>query len=113
MDAKSSPFSEYFSLFGLARFSTAVKDAMAKSKLGRKELIWLHVHSTAYHKVRQDKNFNRAGTGRQELVQKSWRGAAYWIGHRACSDWFLIEPGPPFINHLKKMLYGPAYSLIL
>ena len=99
MDAKSSPFLEYFSLFGLARFSTAVKDAMAKSKLDRKGLIWLHFHSTAHPNVSQDKNFNRAGTGRQELVQKSWRGAAYWIGRRACSHWFLIEPGPPSISH--------------
>ena len=29
--------------------------------------------------VSQDGNSNRAGTWRQELMQKPWRGAAYWL----------------------------------
>jgi hypothetical protein len=27
----------------------------------------------------QDRNLNRAGTWRQELMQKPWRDAAYWL----------------------------------
>jgi hypothetical protein len=27
----------------------------------------------------QDRNYNRRGTVRQELIQRLWRGAAYWF----------------------------------
>jgi hypothetical protein len=40
----------------------------------------------------QDRNSNLAGTWRQELVQRLWRGAADWLTSMACSAWFLIEP---------------------
>jgi hypothetical protein len=30
-------------------------------------------------KGRQDRNSHRAGTWRQELMQRPWRGAAYWV----------------------------------
>lgn len=41
----------------------------------RKEFIGLHFHLTG----RQGRNSNRAGTWRQELMQRSWRGAAYCL----------------------------------
>ena len=31
----------------------------------------------------QDKNSNRAGIWRQELMQRPWRGAAYWLASPA------------------------------
>jgi hypothetical protein len=30
-------------------------------------------------KERQDRNSNRAGNWRQELMQRPWRGAGYWL----------------------------------
>jgi hypothetical protein len=30
-------------------------------------------------KQSQDRNLNRAGTWRQELMQRAWRGAAFWL----------------------------------
>lgn len=40
----------------------------------------------------QDRNSSRTGTWRQELVQKSWRGASYWLAPMTCSAYLLIEP---------------------
>jgi hypothetical protein len=31
----------------------------------------------------QDRNSNRAGTWRQELMQRPWRGAAHWLAQPA------------------------------
>ena len=31
----------------------------------------------------QDRNSNRAGTWRQELMQRPWRGADYWLAQPA------------------------------
>jgi hypothetical protein len=33
----------------------------------------------------QDRNSSGAETWRQELVQRPWRGAAYWLSLMACS----------------------------
>jgi hypothetical protein len=67
-------------------------------------------------------------TWRQELMQRPWRSAAYWIALMACSACFLIEPrttslgmapptmGIPHGPHqslIKKMPNKLAYSLIL
>jgi len=40
----------------------------------------------------QDRNSSRAGTWRQELMQGSLRGAAYWLALMPCSACFLIKP---------------------
>ena len=73
---------------------------------------------------------NRAGTWRQDLIQRPWRGAAYWLAlplHPACSDCYLIElrttsPGmiPPKMglafphqSLIKTILYEFACSPVL
>jgi hypothetical protein len=48
---------------------------MPKSKLGKEEFISVHNHITVGS---QDRNSNKAGTGRPH------RGAAYWLG--ACGS---------------------------
>jgi len=50
-----------------------------QSKLRREGCIGftLPYHWTSLKKVRTDSN--KEGTWRQELMQKPWRGAAYWL----------------------------------
>jgi hypothetical protein len=74
----------------------------------------------------QDRNSSRAGTWRQEPMQRQWRGAAYWIASQAWSFCFLIEPvttcpgmPPPTMGYLllhqsliEKMSYKLDYSLV-
>jgi len=38
---------------------------------------------------------NRAGLWRQELMQKSWRGTAYWLAPHDFIAYSHIEIGPP------------------
>jgi hypothetical protein len=46
-----------------------------------KGLLGFCSHITAIIEGRQDRNSNRAETWRQELMQKPWCGAAYWLAH--------------------------------
>jgi len=44
--------------------------------------VYLAYASTSqFIKVSQDRNSGRAGSQRQELMQKPWWSAAYWLGH--------------------------------
>jgi hypothetical protein len=45
------------------------------------ERIYLSYTSTSLFIIKgsQDRNSNKAGTWRQELMQRPWRGAAYWF----------------------------------
>ena len=75
----------------------------------------------------QDRNSNRAGSWRQELMQRPWKDAAYWIVPYACSVCFLAvlratspRTAPPTMSWacpyqslIKKMPYRLAYSPIL
>jgi hypothetical protein len=77
-------------------------------------------------KENQGRNSNRAGTWRQELMQRPQRGAAYWLAPH-CLLSLLIEPKTtspgmalpimgcalPHQLLIKKMLNRLAYSLIL
>jgi hypothetical protein len=53
---------------------------MTKKQVGE-ERVYLAYTSTLLFitKGSQDRNSHRAGTWRQELMQRSWRGTAYWI----------------------------------
>jgi hypothetical protein len=57
-------------------------------KQGGKGLVGLLSH---IKEGSQDRNSNRAGTWRQELMQKPWRDAAFLL-LMPCSAGFLIEP---------------------
>jgi hypothetical protein len=52
---------------------------MIKSNLGRKGLF----HPQFHFKSSEGRNSHRAGTRRQELMQKPWRGAANWLAQLA------------------------------
>jgi hypothetical protein len=55
-----------------------------KTSLGGKGLFDLYVTLLFIIEGSQDRNSNRAGTWRQELMGRSWRDAACWL---ACSPW--------------------------
>jgi hypothetical protein len=61
-----------------------------QSNLGKKGFLWLMLphHSSSS----KDRDSSRAGTWRQELMQKPRRSAACWVAPMACSACFLIEP---------------------
>jgi hypothetical protein len=53
---------------------------MTKATCKAKGLSGLHFHITVYHlKKSWDRNSSWAGTWGQELMQRPWRGAAYWL----------------------------------
>jgi hypothetical protein len=43
--------------------------------------IFIIEHSMFITEECQNRNSNRAGTFRQELMQRPWRGAAHWLVH--------------------------------
>lgn len=52
---------------------------MTKSSLGRKGFISFPFVSQFIVEGIEGRNLNRAGTWRQELMQRPWRAAAYWL----------------------------------
>ena len=76
----------------------------------------------------QDRNSSRVGTSRQQLMQRPWRGAAYWLtphgllsllpqgsqNHQPSDGTTHNGLGPSPINYcFKKMPCRFAYNLIL
>jgi hypothetical protein len=47
-----------------------------KANWRRKDIFGLHFHNTVHY---QDRNLNKAGAWRQELMQVPRRGTAYWL----------------------------------
>ena len=64
----------------LAGVSIAVMNIMTKKQAGE-ERVYLASAFTSLFVTdgSQDRNSNRAGTWRQELMQRPWRGAAFWL----------------------------------
>ena len=57
---------------------------MIKSNLRRKGFIWhTHSESSQFTEVSQGRNRNWVATWRQELRQRLWKGADYWLTPRA------------------------------
>mgnify|MGYP001058360618 CR=1 FL=1 len=56
---------------------------MTKKQLGE-ERVYLASTSRLPFIIKgsQDRISNRAGTWRQELMQRPWRGASYWLAHQ-------------------------------
>jgi hypothetical protein len=57
---------------------------MTKMHIGDEKVYLTHTSTPlSFIKRSQDKDSNRAGTWRQELMKKPWRGAPYWLAHPA------------------------------
>jgi hypothetical protein len=71
----------------LLRWNTAPK------QLGENRVHLAYTTSTSpsITEGSQGRSSHRAGTWRQELMQRPWRGAAYWLAQPA----FLLNPGGP------------------
>ena len=96
-----------------------------KLPLGRKGFIWLTLPNYCPTWC-WDGNSNKAGTWRQEWMQRPWRGAAYWLAsnsllshlpyriqdHQPKDDSTHNGPGHPHKSPIKKLPYRIAYSLI-
>ena len=56
------------------------KNIMTKKQVGEERVYSAYTSTLLFiTKGCQDYNSQRAGTWRQELMQRSWRGAAYWL----------------------------------
>jgi hypothetical protein len=65
--------------------SVAVINTTTKTNFGRKWLIsFLYFQATALpQRAVRTGTQSKAGTWRQELMQRPWRGAAYWLAQPA------------------------------
>jgi hypothetical protein len=57
-----------------------------------KGLFSLHFQILVHTEESQDRNSSRAGTWKQELMQRPWRGAAYWVASLGFLSLLFIEP---------------------
>jgi hypothetical protein len=64
----------------LVRVSIAAKKHHDQTPSGGgKSLFCLHFHTLFIAKGSQNMNSSKVGTWRQELMQRPWRGAAFWL----------------------------------
>ena len=75
----------------LSTYSTCLSQGSLSPKASQEEkgIFGLHFYIVPQHWGSQDRNLSRAGTWRQELKQKPWRDAAYWLLALTCSVAFL------------------------
>ena len=112
----------------LVRVSIAAMKHYDLKVIGKERIYVAHTSTSLFIiEGSQDRNSNRAGTWRQELMQRPWRGAAHWLAlhgllnlisyktqdHHPKDDTAHSELSPPRRSLIKKMFYRPAYSLIL
>lgn len=68
-----------------------IANIITKSMLGEERVYFAYISTLLFIiKGSQERNSNRAGIWRQELMKKPWR-AAYWLAQWA----FLQNTGPP------------------
>jgi hypothetical protein len=83
------PSKKYIFLDGVC---IAVMRHHDQKQLREERLYFIHSSVSVFiTKGSQNRNSNNTGTWRQELMQRPWRGAAYWLASLSCSACFLIE----------------------
>jgi hypothetical protein len=81
---------KYFCLSQGFYFCTNI---MTKKQVVEERIYLVYVSTLLFiTKGSQDRNSHRAGTWRQELMQRPWREVTYWLASLACSACSLIEP---------------------
>jgi hypothetical protein len=64
----------------LVRVSIPAQNIMTKKEVGEERVYSAYTSTLLFStKGSQDRNSHRAGTWRQELMQRPWRDAAYWL----------------------------------
>jgi hypothetical protein len=77
-------FAQYYSDLVLDRVSIPAQNIRTKRQVGEERVYSAYTSTLLFiTKEGQDRNSHRAGTWRQELMQKPWREAAYWIASPA------------------------------
>jgi hypothetical protein len=62
----------------LVRVCIPTQNIMTKKQVGEERVYSAYISTLLFiTKGSQDRNSHRAGTWRQELMQRTWRGAAY------------------------------------
>ena len=60
----------------------------------------------------QDRNTNRAGTWREKMMQRLWRGATYWLAHHSLLSLFSYRtPGHQPRESITHSTLGPSSSI--
>jgi hypothetical protein len=64
----------------LVKVYIPAQNIMTKKQVGEERVYSAYTSMLLFiTKGSQDRNSHRAGTWRQKLVQKPWKGAAYWL----------------------------------
>ena len=64
----------------LVKVYIPAQNIMTKKQVGEERVYSAYTSMLLFiTKGSQDRNSHRAGTWRQELMQRSWKGAAYWF----------------------------------
>lgn len=93
------------------KVSTCCDETPCMSKQPGKERLYSTYASTLQFIIKggQDKNSSKVGTWKQDLMQRTWRGAAYWLAYHGLLSLLSIELWitSPGMAHLR----GPPPSV--